>query len=111
LQILDLRDNNELRKHAGPNHWNDPDMMEVGNGMTVSEDRAHFTMWCMLAAPLIAGNDIRNMTPEVKTILTNAEAIAVDQDRLGVQVLNLPAKTGSMFGINPSKVAIGLFAF
>jgi alpha-galactosidase len=94
LQILDLRDNNELRKHAGPNHWNDPDMMEVGNGMTVSEDRAHFTMWCMLAAPLIAGNDIRNMTPEVKTILTNAEAIAVDQDRLGVQGFKFASENG-----------------
>ncbi len=94
LQILDLRDNSELRKHAGPNHWNDPDMMEVGNGMTVSEDRAHFTMWCMLAAPLIAGNDIRNMTPEVKTILTNAEAIAVDQDRLGVQGFKFASENG-----------------
>lgn len=94
LQILDLRDNSELRKHAGPNHWNDPDMMEVGNGMTVSEDRAHFSMWCMLAAPLIAGNDIRNMTPEVKTILTNAEAIAVDQDRMGVQGLKFASENG-----------------
>lgn len=94
LQILDLRDNSELRKHAGPNHWNDPDMMEVGNGMTVSEDRAHFSMWCMLAAPLITGNDIRNMTPEVKTILTNAEAIAVDQDRMGVQGLKFASENG-----------------
>ena len=47
-----------LREYAGPDHWNDPDMMEVGNGMTVNEDRAHFSMWCMLAAPLIAGNDL-----------------------------------------------------
>lgn len=84
-QILDLRDNDTLRKYAGPDHWNDPDMMEVGNGMSVNEDRAHFSMWCMLAAPLIAGNDIRNMTPEVTTILTNSEAIAIDQDPLGIQ--------------------------
>jgi alpha-galactosidase len=85
LQILDQRDNDLLRQSAGPGHWNDPDMMEVGNGMSVSEDRTHFSMWCMLAAPLIAGNDIRDMTPEVKEILTNREAIAIDQDSLGIQ--------------------------
>ena len=50
-----------LRIHAGPGHWNDPDMMEVGNGMTTAEDRGHFSMWAMLAAPLIAGNDLRGM--------------------------------------------------
>ena len=83
LQILDMQKG--LRVHAGPDHWNDPDMMEVGNGMLVSEDRAHFSMWCMLAAPLIAGNDLRNMTPETIDILTNKEAIAVNQDSLGIQ--------------------------
>ena len=85
LQILDLRDNNELRKVAGPGQWNDPDMMEVGNGMSLSEDRAHFSMWSMLAAPLIAGNDIRKMSDDVKEILTNKEVIAVNQDPKGVQ--------------------------
>lgn len=88
LQILSARDNEELRKHAGPDHWNDPDMMEVGNGMTVSEDRAHFSMWCMLAAPLIAGNDLRKMTPETLEILTNPDAIAINQDTLGIQAFN-----------------------
>jgi alpha-galactosidase len=83
LQILDMQDG--LRKYAGPEHWNDPDMMEVGNGMTTGEDRAHFSMWCMLAAPLMTGNDIANMTTETQAILTNKEAIAIDQDRLGVQ--------------------------
>jgi alpha-galactosidase len=83
LQILDKQEG--LRVYAGPDHWNDPDMMEVGNGMSVSEDRAHFTMWCMLAAPLIAGNDLRNMSQETIDILTNKEAIAVDQDPLGIQ--------------------------
>ncbi|MEO7992243.1 MAG: glycoside hydrolase family 27 protein [Chryseolinea sp.] len=83
LQILDMQDG--LRKYAGPDHWNDPDMMEVGNGMTVLEDRAHFSMWCMLAAPLMAGNDIAKMTKETHAILTNKEAIAIDQDELGVQ--------------------------
>jgi alpha-galactosidase len=74
-----------IRKHAGPGHWNDPDMLEVGNGMPVNEDRAHFSLWCMLAAPLIAGNDIRTMSKETLEILTNTEVIAVDQDSLGVQ--------------------------
>jgi alpha-galactosidase len=82
-QILDMQDG--LRKYAGPDHWNDPDMMEVGNGMSVNEDRAHFSMWCMLAAPLLAGNDIEHMTRETLAILTNKEAIAVNQDSLGIQ--------------------------
>lgn len=82
-QILDMQEG--LRQYAGPDHWNDPDMMEVGNGMSVNEDRAHFSMWCMLAAPLIAGNDIRAMQEETLEILTNNEAIAIDQDPLGIQ--------------------------
>jgi len=81
-----------LRNHAGPDHWNDPDMMEVGNGMSVNEDRAHFSMWCMLAAPLIAGNDLRKMTKETVDILTNREVIAVDQDSLGIQGFKYSAK-------------------
>jgi alpha-galactosidase len=83
LQILEMRQN--IRNYAGPDHWNDPDMMEVGNGMTVSEDRAHFSLWCMVAAPLIAGNDLREMDPITREILTNKEVIAVDQDPLGIQ--------------------------
>jgi len=83
MSILDLQEG--LRVYAGPDHWNDPDMMEVGNGMSVNEDRAHFSMWCMLAAPLIAGNDLRNMSKETIEILTNREAIAVNQDSLGIQ--------------------------
>jgi alpha-galactosidase len=85
LQILDMRDNDEIRRVAGPDHWNDPDMMEVGNGMSVTEDRAHFSLWCMLAAPLIAGNDIRSMSGETRAILTNGMAISVNQDSLGIQ--------------------------
>jgi alpha-galactosidase len=81
--IIDMRKN--IRQYAGPDHWNDPDMMEVGHGMSVSEDRAHFSMWCMLAAPLIAGNDLRDMTNETIATLTDKEAIAIDQDSLGVQ--------------------------
>jgi alpha-galactosidase len=85
-QILDKQ--KELRIYAGPGHWNDPDMLEVGNGMAVNEDRAHFSLWCMLAAPLIAGNDLRAMSKETIEILTNKEVIAVDQDSLGVQGFN-----------------------
>ena len=83
LQILDMQ--KELRGHAGPGHWNDPDMLEVGNGMAVNEDRAHFSMWCMLAAPLIAGNDLRNMSAATYQILANKDVIAIDQDKLGIE--------------------------
>ena len=76
----------DLWKYAGPGGWNDPDMLEVGNGkLTAAENRAHFSLWCLLAAPLMAGNDIRQMTPEIRDILTNKEVIAIDQDPLGAQ--------------------------
>jgi alpha-galactosidase len=83
MRIADMQTG--LRKYAGPGHWNDPDMLEVGNGMTVNEDRTHFSLWCMLAAPLIAGNDLRKMTKETVAILTNKNAIAIDQDALGIE--------------------------
>jgi len=83
LRIIDAQ--KPLRTYAGPGHWNDPDMLEVGNGLTTSEDRAHFSMWCMLAAPLISGNDLRSMSPAVKAVLDNKDVIAIDQDALGVQ--------------------------
>lgn len=84
IRILDLQ--NGLESYAGPGHWNDPDMLEVGNGgLNAIESRAHFSLWAILAAPLMAGNDIRTMTPEIKAILTNKEVIAIDQDPLGRQ--------------------------
>lgn len=83
LNILDMQDG--LREFAGPGHWNDPDMMEVGNNLSVNESRAHFSMWCMIAAPLIAGTDIQHATDETIEILTNTEAIAINQDKLGIQ--------------------------
>src|SRR3954463_9485233 len=85
MKILDSQDS--LRKYAGPGHWNDPDMLEVGNGLTESQNRAHFTMWCLIDAPLIAGNDIRKMSASTNSILTNKEVIAVNQDPLGIQAL------------------------
>lgn len=75
-----------LEKFAGPGRWNDPDMLEIGNGgMTDEEYRLHMSLWCLLAAPLIAGNDLTQMTPETRSILTNPEVIAIDQDVLGIQ--------------------------
>ena len=77
---------NGLEKFAGPGHWNDPDMLEVGNGgMKRDEYRTHMALWALLAAPLLAGNDLRSMTPETKQMLTNPEVLAVDQDAKGVQ--------------------------
>ncbi len=84
MTIVDMQA--ELYPYSGSGHWNDPDMLEVGNGgMTDNEYRAHFSLWAMLAAPLIAGNDLRNMSAETKAILMNKEVIAVDQDPLGQQ--------------------------
>jgi alpha-galactosidase len=85
--VLDIADADAgLNSYAGPGHWNDPDMLEVGNGgMTETEYRSHFSLWAILAAPLIAGNDLRDMRPETHDILTNKEVIAVDQDAMGRQ--------------------------
>lgn len=81
-----LEANNRHHAAAGPGLWNDPDMLEVGNGgMTLEEYRSHFSLWAIMAAPLMAGNDLRAMSDEIREILTNAEVIAVDQDPLGVQ--------------------------
>jgi alpha-galactosidase len=84
VDIIDVEA--ELYSYAGPGHWNDPDMLEVGNGgMTDVEYRSHFSLWAILAAPLIAGNDLRSMRPEIRDILTNKEVIAINQDPLGMQ--------------------------
>jgi alpha-galactosidase len=74
----------ELAPFTGPGHWNDPDMLEVGNGhMSAAEYRTHLSLWAMLAAPLIAGHDVRSSTPETIALLTNRDVIAIDQDALG----------------------------
>jgi alpha-galactosidase len=75
----------DLHEYSGPDHWNDPDMLEVGNGLTSSEDRAHFALWAMLAAPLMAGNDLRQMSGDIRAILTAPEIVAIDQDARGMQ--------------------------
>lgn len=87
LGMMDIVDRNEpLAAYAGPGHWNDPDMLEVGNGgMTDTEYRTHFSLWAMMAAPLIAGNDVAGMDAKTRAILLNKAVIAVDQDPLGAQ--------------------------
>lgn len=83
MTIVDLHE--YLYPYAGPGFWNDPDMLEVGNGQTQAEDRSHFSIWCMMAAPLMAGNDVIKMSKETLAIFTNKDAIVIDQDKLGVQ--------------------------
>jgi alpha-galactosidase len=76
----------DLAPYAKAGHWNDPDMLEIGNGgMSDIEYRTHMALWSLLAAPLLAGNDLRSMSPSILEILTNREVIAVDQDSLGKQ--------------------------
>ncbi len=82
-KIINMR--KDIRKYSGPGHWNDFDMMEVGNGMTDAENRSHFAMWCMLASPLIMGNDLRDISKETIKTLTSKEVITVNQDKLGIQ--------------------------
>jgi len=84
MEIVDTQ--SAIAKWAGPGHWNDPDMLEVGNGgMTTDEYRTHMSLWAIFAAPLLAGNDVRTMSDDTKSILLNKEVIAVDQDAMGVQ--------------------------
>lgn len=113
LKILD----NPSQQHpesAGPGAWNDPDMLEVGNGkMSDLEYRAHFSLWAIMAAPLIAGNDLRTMSQETKDILMNSEVIAVDQDAGGKQGTKVHAEGGLEIWAKPLKqknaVAVVLF--
>src|SRR5271165_3943514 len=84
MEIVDTQ--SAIAKWAGPGHWNDPDMLEVGNGgMTTDEYRTHMSLWAIFAAPLLAGNDVRNMLADTRSILTNKDVIAIDQDPLGKQ--------------------------
>jgi alpha-galactosidase len=102
-----------LEKFAGPGHWNDPDMLEVGNGgMSHDEYITHMSLWCLLAAPLLAGNDLTTMSKETLDILTNRELIAIDQDGLGVQGHRLSQEGPLEVWIRPladKSIAVGLF--
>ncbi len=99
VMISHLDPNSTTAYAAGPGRWNDPDMLEVGRGgMTTNQDQTHFTMWCMMAAPLILGNNVTNMPAQTLATLTNPEAIAVDQDPAGeegVKVVNNISATGT----------------
>lgn len=90
LHIIDL--NADLWKYSSPGHVNDMDMLQVGRGMTYDEDKTHFTMWCMMNSPLLAGNDLRYMSNETIAILTNKEIIALNQDPLVYQARRLTEK-------------------
>jgi len=91
MAILDRQA--DLHRFSGPDHWNDPDMLEVGNGeLTIDESRAHFALWAILAAPLMAGNDLRDMPDEVRGAITAPEIIAIDQDPLGRQGRRVQSK-------------------
>jgi alpha-galactosidase len=100
-------------KFASPGHWNDPDMLEIGNGhMTPMEYRTHMSLWSLLASPLLAGNDLRDVPPEILEILTNKEVIAIDQDKLGKQAVRA-AKNGDLEvwsrPLGDGGTAVGLF--
>ncbi|GAP73449.1 alpha-galactosidase [Candidatus Symbiothrix dinenymphae] len=90
LEILDKHSQDELRRAAGPGHWNDMDMMEVGNGMSFYEDQTHFALWAILCSPLILGNDIRKMDKQTLDLITNKELIAINQDALSIQGFRVP---------------------
>ncbi len=102
-----------LAKFAEPGHWNDPDMLEVGNGkMNLEEYRTHMSLWALLAAPLLAGNDLSTMKPETIAILTNREIIAIDQDRLGKQADRVRAEGSQEIWARPladGSKAVGIF--
>ena len=88
-----------LEKYAGPDGWNDPDMLEVGNGrMTYDEYVAHFSLWALLNAPLIAGNDLRTMADSTRSILTNKDVIAVNQDWGGMQGVRIRKDSATKSG-------------
>jgi alpha-galactosidase len=103
----------DIASYIRPGHWNDPDMLEIGNGgMSADEYRTHMSLWSMLAAPLIAGNDVANMTDETKSILMNADVIAIDQDPLAKPVQKLSVQDKSVSLVRPLRdnaVAVGLF--
>ena len=90
MHIVDL--NADLWKYASPGHVNDMDMLQIGRGMSYEEDKTHFSMWCMMNSPLLAGNDLRVMTNETIGILTNKELIALNQDPLVYQARRMSGK-------------------
>ena len=112
--MLDILDEvADLYSYAGPGHWNDPDMLEVGNGgMKYDEYVTHMSLWVLLAAPLLAGNDLSKMTPATLNILTNREVVAVDQDAKGMQGRRIAQEGPLEVWAKPladGSIAVGLF--
>ncbi|MED6119973.1 hypothetical protein PIB30_016774, partial [Stylosanthes scabra] len=109
--LADLND--KWASYAGPGGWNDPDMLEVGNGhMTTEEYRAHFSIWALAKAPLLIGCDIRALDDTTKELLSNSEVIAVNQDKLGVQGKKVKSNNGLEVWAGPlsgNKVAVILW--
>src|SRR5215831_21372965 len=104
----------DIASYTKVGRWNDPDMLEIGNGgMTADEYRTHMSLWSLLAAPLLAGNDLRNMTDETKSILMNREVIAIDQDPAGLPAKRISeAEATAVVVARPlhdGSVAVGLF--
>jgi alpha-galactosidase len=94
--------NDDLAQFAGPGHWNDPDMLEVGNGgMTATEYRTHFSLWAMMAAPLLMGNNVANLSGTNLDILKNTDVIAIDQDPLGHQATIVSSSGGLVVYARP----------
>ncbi|MCY0879262.1 MAG: glycoside hydrolase family 27 protein [Firmicutes bacterium] len=104
--------NRTLNAYAGPGGWNDPDMLEVGNGgLTPTQARSHFALWCLMAAPLLLGHDLRTMTDDTRNIIANRALIAIDQDPLGVQAA-VDVQAGLYYLVKPlagGATAIGVF--
>jgi alpha-galactosidase len=101
MKVASMR--KDIRKYAGPDGWNDFDMMEVGTGMTVNENRSHFTLWCMLASALIMGNDVRTADPSTVSILTNNDMISINQDSLGIQAFKYKDLDSTEVWVKPLK--------
>lgn len=102
-----------LQRYAGPGHWNDPDMLQMGNhGLNLDEQRTQMSLWCLLAAPLISSSDLTRLTPDELAILTNPEVIAVDQDPLGIQGYRVSQAGPVEIWVKPlsnHRMAVGLF--
>jgi hypothetical protein len=112
LKIIDKT--TELYKYSSPGHYNDMDMLQVGRGMSYEEDKAHFSMWCMLNSPLLAGNDLRTISAETLNMLCDTEIIALNQDELGYQARKIRNSKGvdiwlkKLHANNSGKIAIAL---
>jgi len=103
----------DIAQGATVGHWNDPDMLEVGNGhMTTDEYKTHFSLWCLLRAPLLAGNDLRDMSDDTKSILMNTDVIAIDQDPAGLPLKRVSQEGNTVVYMRPLKggdIAVGMF--